>query len=134
MFELAIIDALHKNDTSAVVQFQQQLNKGCYYATFDEAKHQYSMLKILKKDKYGVHLRLYSNTYSSLPSSLDTSSLYIAGIDDMAENETLGIGHIPISYESFITWHIIDLNQCYPVKNSELEGYRLWQQAEGGYF
>ena len=62
---------------------------GLYYTQNDNDS--YSVIKILKLDDGGVHVRLYSNQFSTPPAKVDESTLYTVGVD-REPNETLGIG------------------------------------------
>jgi hypothetical protein len=103
---------------------------GFYYTRNDNGS--YSVMKILKLDDGGVHVRLYSNQFPSPPSQVDESTLYMAGVD-RKPNETLGMGHAPVSKKSFAGWKAIFFQQS-AVKDDELEGYKMWLEAKGGYF
>lgn len=92
----------------------------------------YQPLKILKIDEHGVHLRLYSNLFASLPQQIDESALFLGGIG-RKEGEPLGMGHIPVSTESFEAWNAHFIQQS-TVSPAELDGYECWKEAEGGYF
>ena len=89
-------------------------------------------LKILKVDDHGVHIRIYSNLYPTPPTHIDESILYMAGVDKR-EDEPLGMGHLPISGESFSGWGAAFVQQS-SVGAEELEGYQMWLEADGGYF
>jgi len=89
-------------------------------------------LKILKVDDHGVHIRIYSNVYPAPPSHIDESTLYMAGVDKR-EEEPLGMGHLPVSNQSFSGWEATFVQQS-SVNTEELEGYQMWLEAEGGYF
>jgi hypothetical protein len=103
---------------------------GLYYTQNENAS--YSVLKILKLDDQGVHVRLYSNQFASPPTRVDESTLYMAGVDHKP-NETLGMGHAPLSRKSFAGWKATFFQQS-TVKDEELEGYKMWVEAKGGYF
>jgi len=92
----------------------------------------YTVLKILKLDELGVHVRLYSNKYTTLPKNIDESKLYMAGVD-RNPSESLGMGHAPISKRSFSSWKAKFI-QTSTVRSDELEGYNMWLEAKGGYF
>jgi hypothetical protein len=92
----------------------------------------YSVLKILKLDESGVHIRLYSNQFPDRPSDVDTDTLYMAGMD-RSEGQSLGMGHAPISRTSFSSWDAKYIKTV-PVTQDELEGYEMWLEAGGGYF
>lgn len=89
-------------------------------------------LKILRVDNHGVHVRIYSNVYPTPPAHIDESTLYMAGVDKR-EDEPMGMGHLPISSETFSDWGAEFVQQS-SVVAEELEGYQMWLEAEGGYF
>jgi len=103
---------------------------GLYYTRNDNGS--YSVLKILKLDEQGVHIRLYSNQFPTPPARLDESVLLMAGVN-RKPNETLGMGHAPISRKSFQGWRATFFQQS-KVTTEELEGYKMWLGAKGGYF
>jgi hypothetical protein len=92
----------------------------------------FGVLKILKTDEGGVHVRLYSNQFPDLPVNIDEAALYMAGMDRQPD-ETLGMGHLPVSHQSFATWNATFVQQS-SITEDELEGYRMWEEAKGGYF
>jgi hypothetical protein len=92
----------------------------------------YQVLKILKIDDGGVHVRLYSNRFEDVPESVDEDTLYMVGIDH-GPDEELGIGHLPLSRQSFSSWGARFVQQS-TVSPEELEGYEMWLDADGDYF
>lgn len=92
----------------------------------------YQVVKILKLDEGGVHIRLYSNVYPQPPTNVDESVLYMAGMERKPDEE-MGMGHLPISHASFAGWHARFVQQS-TVSKEELEGYAMWKEANGGYF
>lgn len=110
---------------------RQRLVEGGLYYTPGESGG-YSVLKILKLDDGGVHVRLYSNHFSEPPVKIDESTLYMAGMK-RKPGESMGMGHAPISKKSFAGWHALFVQQS-TVKEEELEGYKMWLDAKGGYF
>lgn len=103
---------------------------GLYYTRENDGS--YSVLKILKIDDEGFHVRLYSNQFAEPPKKIDESALYMAGMHKKP-GERLGMGHAPISKKSFLTWHAVFFQQS-TVKEEELEGYKMWLDGKGGYF
>jgi hypothetical protein len=103
---------------------------GLYYTPGE--KGGYSVLKVLKLDDGGVHVRLYSNQFAEPPTKMDESTLYMAGMN-RKPNEQMGMGHAPISKKSFGGWKAVFIQQA-AVKKEELEGYEMWLEAKGGYF
>jgi len=108
-----------------------QWKEGGLYSTPNESGS-YSVLKILKIDDDGVHVRLYSNQFSERPTDVDPDTLYMAGMD-RREDESLGMGHAPVSRASFATWGA-EYIKTVSVTEEELEGYEMWLEAGGGYF
>jgi hypothetical protein len=112
--------------------------EGGLYAT-PWGHHGYAVLKILKRDEHGVHIRRYSNVYDASPLSLDESSLRLHGIEaliegaEAREDAPLGVGHMPVSRGTFANSGAIFI-QASTVSSEELEGYEMWREAEGGYF
>jgi hypothetical protein len=105
--------------------------EGGLYSTPNE-NGTFSVIKILKLDKNGVHVRMYSNQFPEHPGKIDETKLYMAGVD-RKPNESLGMGHAPISREAFSTWGVRFI-KVVPVEKDELEGYKMWEEASGGYF
>jgi hypothetical protein len=92
----------------------------------------YAIVKVLKIDTGGVHVRLYSNIFKSRPRDVDSSKLYMVG-KDVKPGEQLGMGHAPLSHVSFRAWNA-EYIRTEPVREDELDGYRMWKEAKGGYF
>jgi hypothetical protein len=92
----------------------------------------FKVLKVLKLDDGGVHVRLFSNVFPSPPARVEESSLYLAGMDRKPD-EPMGMGHLPISHRSFASWNAVFFQQSH-VTDDELDGYRMWAEANGGYF
>ena len=107
-----------------------QWKEGGLYLTPQE-DGTFTVLKILKTDTNGVHLKMYSNVFESIPVTLDETALFIAPPSD--NQQALGAGHIPVSYASFETWRAVFIVQS-KVSETELEGYHIWLDAQGGYF
>jgi len=110
---------------------QSNWKEGGLYSVEGE-KGGFSIVKILKLDSAGVHIRAYSNRFPQRPTDIDVSTLYMAGIDRKPEEE-LGMGHLPLSRDSFSGWKP-ELIWVVPVEPAELEGYEIWKDAKGGYF
>ena len=108
-----------------------EFREGGIYATRQD-DGQYTILKVLKIDEHCVHVRMYSNVYKEIPKQVDESTLYMAGME-RKPNEVLGMGHAPISKESFSTWGSVFVQQSI-VAQSELEGYNMWLEASGSCF
>jgi hypothetical protein len=93
--------------------------QGCYRAT-----------KLLSTDDGGLHLRLYGNSWVERPTHIDPTQLTL---ESTAENSPRAIGHMPLLRASFLAMGPrLVINTT--VEDSELEGYRMWEEAKGGYF
>jgi len=106
---------------------------GLYYTQEEDGR--YAVLKILKLDDHGVHVRVYSNRFDQPPPSVDPASLFMAGMPKEGEARTdpMGMGHLPMSRGSFDAWGAVFIQQS-AVAEDELEGYEMWSEAGGGYF
>jgi len=103
---------------------------GLYSVPYEQNK--YLIVKVLKVDPDGVHVRTYSNVFTSRPQDIDEHKLYLAGMNHKPE-EALGMGHIPLAKQAFDQWKP-QLIKVVPVRDEELEGYKMWLDAKGGFF
>ena len=87
----------------------------------------YKVAKLLAIDASAIHVRLYKEGFSEVPRFVNTAALSMGTVHDTE----FGIGHLPISRASFASWRPIRL-QHEPVTEDELEGYRMWKDANGG--
>lgn len=106
--------------------------EGGLYYTPDE-NGGYSIIKILKIDNDGYHIRLFSNNFMIPPKLIDEKSLFMAGMWDRKPGESMGMGHLPLSRATFIEWNPVFIQKS-TVKPDELEGYKMWLDDKGGYF
>ena len=107
------------------------IKEGALY-TITHENGEYGIVKILKVDDGGVHIRLYSNTWKERPIAINESELFMVGVN-RKPNEELGIGHLPLLKKSFRGWDPRYLQKA-KVDNSEFDGYNMWKDANGGYF
>ena len=105
--------------------------EGGLYSTRNE-DGTFAIVKILKLEDEGVHIRAYSNQFDSEPEAIDETTLYLAGMDH-GPDEQLGMGHLPLLKASFGSWAPRYIKTV-PVEDAELEGYRMWKDAGGGFF
>lgn len=80
------------------------------------------LVKVLALDPGVVHLRSYTNRFSSCPSQVDPKSL------------TWFIGHMPIDAKGFVASDKPKFVMQTQVTEDELAGYREWQKAGAGVF
>jgi len=107
------------------------LKEGGLYA-FKNDNGSYSVMKLLKVESDGVHVKVYSNQFDSPPTQVDESKLYLAGLNHKP-NETLGLEDAPMSAQSFQNYKATFVQQS-TVTPQELEGYNTWKKANGKYF
>lgn len=68
---------------------------------------------------------MYANKFSDKPTELDLEKLTLGGLKDSAG---FGIGHVPLSLQGFEKENRV-LIKVLPVKDEELEGYKLYLEA-----
>ncbi len=102
---------------------------GALYSVNDGEGY-FRIMKVLILDDSGVHVRLYRNKFQPRPATVDVSSLTLGSVFD---GEGFGMGHMPLTYHAFLAWSPMFLTAQY-VAEEELEGYRYWQDADGGIF
>ena len=107
------------------------LKEGGIYA-FQNSNGSYSVMKLLKVEGGGVHIKIYSNQFDSLPTKVDESTLTIVGLNHK-ENETLGVADMPIKYDAYANYKATFVQQG-TVTDEELKGYKTWKAADGKYF
>jgi hypothetical protein len=92
----------------------------------------YSLLKILKVESGGVHVRLYSNQFDSPPTKVDESKLYLVGREAKA-NENVGQVDSPWTSSTLSSRTPVFVQQS-TVSPQELEGYNEWVKGNHTYF
>ena len=109
---------------------QSAVKEGGLYAAKND-NGSFSILKVLKTDDLGVHVKIFSNQFPTPPAKVDESTLYMAGPDHKT-NETFGVGHAPLSQRTFDNWKATFVQQS-TVKPEELESYNKWKAAGAQY-
>ena len=74
----------------------------------------FAVVRVLVVEAGSVHVCFYANEYKHRPGHVDPKSLKFE------------IGHVPLDEQGFRNWQPVLLYEE-PVKESELEGYRLWK-------
>ncbi len=94
----------------------------------------FAVMKVLAVDKQGAHARLYVQRFATRPTAneIAETELQTAPFGPDHPNP-FSIGHLPLSHASFADWHP-QLICSSEVAEDELEGYRMWEEAKGGYF
>ena len=101
-----------------------------YSVVTDDSR--YGVMKVLAVDGRGVHARLYVQRFNARPHAAALGELSLASFTPDGANP-FSIGHMPLSHQSFADWRPEFITRA-PVGDEEVEGYRMWQDAGGGYF
>ena len=102
---------------------------GLYYVR--DEKGAYSVLKILRTDNMGVHVRIYSNQFSAPPTQVDEGALYVAGPNGKP-GEPPGMAHVPVLRQNFRRWNATFFQQS-RVKSTELDDFWRWRAGKREY-
>ena len=105
----------------------ESIQVGGLYATQDK-DGSWRVMKVLAVDEFAVHLRSYANKFPEQPRDVDTARLTLGGLNDPAG---FGIGHFPWAKEGFFNDDPV-LIKVVPVKEEELEGYKLYLDSMNG--
>ena len=89
----------------------------------EDGENKYGVVKILAADDSLVHLRMYGGVHDSRPQTIGDKDQGLGSVNDP---ENMGIGHLPIAREEFLSWKPVLIMQE-KVREEELEGYRIWQ-------
>lgn len=93
----------------------------------------FGVVKILATDAGGVHVRLYVERFAGRPGLSELGELSMAAFGPGFDNP-FSFGHLPLGHVSFAGWQPMLISRGQSVVEEELVGYRMWQDAEGGYF
>jgi hypothetical protein len=105
----------------------KSIQVGGLHATQDK-DGSWRVMKVLAVDDYAVHLRCYANRFPEQPKDVDPAALTLGGLNDPAG---FGIGHFPLAKEAFFEDNAV-LIKVVPVREEELEGYKLYLEATKG--
>jgi len=119
---LVAASACSKEGSSSLAP--QSIQVGGLYATQDE-DGTWRVMKVLALDDDAVHLRSYANKFREQPKDVDPAVLTLGGLNDPAG---FGIGHFPLAKEGFFKDKPV-LIKVVPVKEEELEGYKLYLES-----
>jgi len=90
----------------------------------------FGVAKILAIDPGAVHIRLYQERFPALERvRLDLPRT----LGSFGGGKPFSVGHLPLSPQSFLSWQPVSVG-FEPVTEDELEGYRIWQESQGGVF
>ncbi|MEJ7803930.1 MAG: SRPBCC domain-containing protein [Candidatus Limnocylindria bacterium] len=98
----------------------------------------FGVVKLLRQQIRGVHVRVYSNTFAERPHQVEDASLESRAVDpssigDAPPSEPLAIRHLPLSHAAFRAWQPEFIRSAV-VDPDELLGYEEWKLAKGGFF
>jgi hypothetical protein len=124
---LAAISGCSKEAGAPVAKDNKSIQVGGLYATQDK-DGSWRVMKVLAVDDFAVHLRSYANKFPEQPKDVDPAKLSLGGSKDPGG---FGIGHFPLTKEGFFNDNPV-LIKVVPVKDEELEGYKLYLEAMKG--
>ena len=113
-----------KEEGPTVAKGAKAIEVGGLYATRDD-DGSWRVMKVLVLDDHAVHLRAYANKFPQQPTDVDPAVLTLGGVKD---GGGLGIGHFPVAREGFWKDNPV-LIKVVPVKEDELEGYKIYLEA-----
>lgn len=122
---LVAVSGCSKEGSTSVAP--QSIQVGGLYATQDK-DGSWRVTKVLALDEQAVHLRRYANTFREQPKDVDPAVLTLGGLNDPTG---FGIGHFPVVKEGFFKGKSV-LIKVVPVKDDELEGYKMYLEAMNG--
>lgn len=136
---------------------------GAYYSVVAQAMGVeaigFGIVKLLKTQFRGVHVRVFSNLFLERPTSVDESALEMATTDvaalvaslveaSLAETEMQAVDptllpppptrpvameHLPLSHRTFGSWQPEFIRMAL-VEPEEMRGYEMWKREKGGFF
>jgi hypothetical protein len=83
-------------------------------------KGKFGIFKVLRVDPRGVHVRLYSNLYTKIPSKINSNELFINNEDKSSRK------HTPLTFSSIKLWNPSFLQNT-KVEKDELQDYFSWK-------
>jgi hypothetical protein len=110
---------------------------GAYMSVVVEG-HGFHVVKLLRSELLGVHVRLYSNVFAERPTSVDEASLESRPVDlahvmaGRPSPEPFAIGHLPLSHPAFGRWQPEFVSMAL-VDPDELLGYEEWKLGRGSF-
>lgn len=116
-----------KEGNAPLPKDNKPIQVGGLYATQDD-DGSWRVVKVLALDGHAVHLRSYANKFQEQPKDIDPATLTLGGLKDPAG---FGIGHFPVAKEGFFKEKRV-LLKVVPVKDDELDGYKLYLEAMKG--
>lgn len=98
----------------------------------------FAIVKLLRQQLRGVHVRLYSATYPERPSEVDEASLEPEAVElpatiDGLPTKAVAIAHLPLGHATFQAWQPTFIATAL-VDPEELTGYGAWKLSRGGFF
>lgn len=123
---------------------------GAYYSVAVQAMGVdaigFGVIKLLRTQFGGVHVRVYSNVFLERPTAVDELALETEAIDlerlmasesgeeqaGLAVSRPVAIAHLPLKHATFSSWRpeFIEMSLVEP---DELSGYAVWKRAKGGF-
>jgi hypothetical protein len=113
------------------------LSPGAIYSIPGSLPDTFQVIKVLAVDEFGVHVRMYGNSFAHRPTTvapalLDTSPFLSLAPEDAGQEWPLSVGHLPLLASTFAGMQAVYITRD-DVTPDELEDYLDWRQAGGGY-
>ena len=124
---LVAVSGCSREGSAPVAKDDKSIKVGGLYTTQDK-DGSWRVMKVLAVDDMAVHLRSYANKFPEQPKDVDPAQLILGGLKNPAG---FGIGHFPLAKEGFFKDNPV-LIKVVPVKEEELEGYKLYLEAMKG--
>jgi hypothetical protein len=121
---LVAVGGCASEGSALVPKDDKSIQVGGLYATQDN-DGSWRVSKVLAVDEFAVHLRIYANKFPEQPKDVDPAELTLGGLNAPAG---FGVGHCPLAKKGFFNDNPV-LIKVVPVKEEELEGYRMYQEA-----
>ena len=96
----------------------QNYKAGELYSMPNQGK--FGIFKVLRVDTRGVHVRVYSNLYSKIPTKINSNELFID------KKDKSGTKHTPLTFSSIRLWNPSFLQNT-KVEKDELQDYFSWK-------
>ena len=121
---VSAVSGCSKEGGAVVAKDNQSIQVGGLYATQNN-DGSWRVTKVLAVDDFAVHLRSYANKFQEQPRDIDPNTLSLGGLN---EPGGCSIGHFPLAKEGFLKANRV-LIKVIPVKDEELEGYKIYLEA-----
>jgi hypothetical protein len=93
----------------------------------------FGVMKVLVVDRGGVHVRLHVQRFTRRPTAAELGELTVVPFGP-SHDTPWSAYHLPLSRATVAGWQPEVIVRELGIHDDELEGYRMWREARGGYF